>query len=182
MKRLNLGCGKDYREGYVNLDINKMVKADIYCDMECGLPFEDNTFDYVYSRHCLEHLHKEKFRFVMDEIKRVCKNKAIFEIYAPYFSCSLTFRSLSHFTPITYGTFNNMGFQILKRRLHLMRYSFPYSEHPVLNVIRKLSPLVSFVFNVFPTFYERFFCWIIPMEEIYFKLEIKKGIPNNLEI
>ena len=29
MKRLNLGCGPDYRKGWVNVDIRKDIKADI---------------------------------------------------------------------------------------------------------------------------------------------------------
>ena len=32
--KLNLGSGNDYREGWINIDINPKLKADYYCDLE----------------------------------------------------------------------------------------------------------------------------------------------------
>ncbi|HVU09199.1 MAG TPA: methyltransferase domain-containing protein [Verrucomicrobiae bacterium] len=71
MKRiLNVGCGKDtYGTDFV--DMYPARNGVIKCDIEKGLPFEDNTFDEVYS-HCLfEHL-KNPFDMVV-EMKRVAK-------------------------------------------------------------------------------------------------------------
>lgn len=71
MKKLNIGCGNDYKKGWINLDFNKNVKADVYCNLEKKLPFEDNSFDEVYSRCVLEHM-KNPFNLIL-EMKRVCK-------------------------------------------------------------------------------------------------------------
>lgn len=71
MKRiLNVGCGRDtYGTDFV--DIYPMREGVIQCDIEKGFPFDDNTFDEVYS-HCLyEHL-KNPF-CVLIEMKRVAK-------------------------------------------------------------------------------------------------------------
>ncbi|MDE3100068.1 MAG: class I SAM-dependent methyltransferase [Verrucomicrobiota bacterium] len=71
MKRiLNVGCGGDtYGTDFV--DLYPRRKGVIQCDIERGLPFEDGTFDEVYS-HCLfEHL-KNPFNMVV-EMKRVAK-------------------------------------------------------------------------------------------------------------
>ena len=54
--KLNLGCGKDYKEGWTNLDISKSVKADVYTDLEKPLPFNDNSFDRVYAVNVIEHV------------------------------------------------------------------------------------------------------------------------------
>jgi len=44
--KLNLGCGLDKREGYINLDVRKEVKPDIVCDLEHSfLPFTDESVD-----------------------------------------------------------------------------------------------------------------------------------------
>jgi len=34
MKQLNLGCGKDIRKGYVNLDIYPLEGVDVVADIE----------------------------------------------------------------------------------------------------------------------------------------------------
>ena len=38
MKKLNVGCGRDIREGYVNLDIVPFRGVDLICDLDelCG--------------------------------------------------------------------------------------------------------------------------------------------------
>ncbi|MEM3074693.1 MAG: hypothetical protein QW727_02005 [Candidatus Pacearchaeota archaeon] len=33
MKKLNLGYGKDYRKGWINVEFNKEVKADVYVNL-----------------------------------------------------------------------------------------------------------------------------------------------------
>ena len=33
IKQLNLACGSDYRKGFVNVDIDKEVKAEYHFDM-----------------------------------------------------------------------------------------------------------------------------------------------------
>ena len=55
MPSLNLGCGKDIREGYINYDIKPI--ADVCGNCEEGLPFKDDMFDKVVASHILEHIH-----------------------------------------------------------------------------------------------------------------------------
>lgn len=178
IKKLNLGCGEDYRDGFVNVDINKDVKTDKVVDIEIGLPFKDNSFDYVYSRHVIEHLHPEKIKFVMDEIHRICKNEAIVEFHAPHFSCGKTYMSYDHLTPISYYTFDCGDFsvfKILKRKFSFMRSELPYTKNEKLNKVAKIiNPIFSFVPNKIPFIYERLFCWIYPVEEISFKMRVVK--------
>ena len=179
LKKLHLGCGKDYREGFVNVDIDKESKADIIINLEKKLPYKDDRFDYIYSRHVIEHLHPEKIKFVMDEIYRICKNNAIVEIHVPHFSCGKTYQSYNHLTPMSYFTFDCgefSGFKILKRRLNFMRSELPYTGNNKLNKIAKLiNPIFSFVPNKIPFIYERFLCWIYPVEEVSFKMAVVKS-------
>jgi SAM-dependent methyltransferase len=67
---LNVGCGNDtYGTDFV--DMYPCRENVIKCDLERGFPFEDNTFDEVYSRCLFEHL-KNPFN-VLSEMKRVAK-------------------------------------------------------------------------------------------------------------
>ena len=45
MKKLNIGCGKDLKPGYVNLDIVDYGGNMIHDINSFPYPFEENTFD-----------------------------------------------------------------------------------------------------------------------------------------
>ena len=58
--KLNVGCGEDYQEGYINIDISPLVKADLHLDFERAvsdhyLPWENNSVDEILARHFIEH-------------------------------------------------------------------------------------------------------------------------------
>ena len=56
MKKLNLGCGKEKKKGYINIDSNTHVKPDIIDDAITLSKFEDNSADVIECYHLLEHL------------------------------------------------------------------------------------------------------------------------------
>jgi predicted SAM-dependent methyltransferase len=55
MRRLNLGCGPVYREGFVNVDAFDRTAADLACDLG-ALALKDESFDLIEAVHVLEHL------------------------------------------------------------------------------------------------------------------------------
>ena len=67
--KLNLGCGEDYREGYVNIDNNTAVNADIYSDFINKIPAKDNSVQEIFCKNLFEHV-PNPLNFLM-EIKRV---------------------------------------------------------------------------------------------------------------
>ena len=62
-KKLHLGCGLDYKDGYINIDFNKNVKADMYLDLTKKFPFRDNTIDEIFTEGFVEHIPKDKIWF-----------------------------------------------------------------------------------------------------------------------
>jgi ubiquinone/menaquinone biosynthesis C-methylase UbiE len=82
--KLQIGCGWDKKEGFVNLDKSDEVEPDIVADIEKGLPFPDDSFEYIFSQHCLEHVRPEYWKFVLDEIARVAKKDCVLELYLPF--------------------------------------------------------------------------------------------------
>jgi ubiquinone/menaquinone biosynthesis C-methylase UbiE len=54
--RLHLGCGKDRREGWVNIDIADEVKPDIVADVRDLHMFADESVDEIECCHLFEHL------------------------------------------------------------------------------------------------------------------------------
>lgn len=54
---LNVGCGRDRREGFLNLDISQLPEVDVVASLaEERLPFPDNTFALALCRDVLEHV------------------------------------------------------------------------------------------------------------------------------
>ncbi|MFN3704675.1 MAG: class I SAM-dependent methyltransferase [Thermoflexales bacterium] len=103
--RLNLGCGNDYRQGYINVDRVPGV-ADIVHDLdEFPYPWPDHSVDEILMRHVLEHL--QDIRKVMDELWRLLKPGGRLTIYVPHFS---NFHALTH--PEHRHAFHYNSFQI----------------------------------------------------------------------
>jgi len=59
MIKLNIGCGRHKKEGYINIDIknSKGCDPDVFADCR-DLPYKKNTIDVIESYHLIEHLTK----------------------------------------------------------------------------------------------------------------------------
>jgi GT2 family glycosyltransferase/2-polyprenyl-3-methyl-5-hydroxy-6-metoxy-1,4-benzoquinol methylase/spore maturation protein CgeB/Tfp pilus assembly protein PilF len=70
--RLNLGCGADRREGYINVDAF-VETADLRLDI-FDLPLASGSVDEMFSSHMLEHLGKYEVPKALAEWHRVLKD------------------------------------------------------------------------------------------------------------
>jgi len=80
--KLHIGCGQNYVEGWLNAD-KFNSNADIYLNAYARAPFKNNTFQYLYSEHTLEHLKITKVKFFLEECFRILKPGGIFRITVP---------------------------------------------------------------------------------------------------
>ena len=119
MKKLNIGCGKDYRKGYINLDIDKNVKSDVTHNLEkFPYPFKDDSLDEIFMKHVLEHLNDTVK--TMKELKRIIKKEGIIKIEVPYYKNKGAFRDPTHrrfFTEDTFPEYFNKDFIIIKNQM-----------------------------------------------------------------
>jgi SAM-dependent methyltransferase len=72
--KLNLGCGHNKKDGYVNLDKYDSFAPDVVWDLETfPWPFETDAAEEIVLHHCLEHLGAtvEVFFSIMQELYRV---------------------------------------------------------------------------------------------------------------
>jgi len=84
MKKLNLGCGLRHQKDFINIDNRPEVKPDLLCDVLMGLPFDDNSVEYVLANDFLEHIPiGQSVVRVIEEIYRVLINGGTFESVTP---------------------------------------------------------------------------------------------------
>lgn len=165
--KLNVGCGGDYRYGYVNLDIggNDIYGDEINIDIihnleEFPYPFEDNKFEEVQINSVLEHLNNPK-RF-LEEVHRISKDKAKISITTPHFSSINCWSDITHKRGFTLNTFEQKGF---KEMFKTVCADFEVSKY---NLFAKLLIKIS------PRFYENHFAYMFPVEGLKFELEVIK--------
>jgi len=54
--KLNIGCGEDIKEGYVNIDNRNLKGVDVILDLNEKLPFHNNYAEEVLAQDVMEHL------------------------------------------------------------------------------------------------------------------------------
>jgi len=81
--KINIGCGSDILEGWINCDLMPGPGVDKVFDLTDGIPMPDNSADYILASHVLEHIHLWHLK-PMSEIHRVLKPGGIAEIRVPY--------------------------------------------------------------------------------------------------
>ncbi|MBI2135168.1 methyltransferase domain-containing protein [Candidatus Woesearchaeota archaeon] len=160
LKKLNLGCGKDIKKGYINLDQSKLEGVDVAYDLnKFPWPFPKNYFDEIYARDAIEHL-KDIFK-VMREINRISKPGATVKLIVPYWHSSAAFYpnhyyffnvdSLKLFTEKGRSYDNHYGFKLEKIKLIPSRIGWLIPPIPLPKSIFKnvidLRHLFSYIFG-----------------------------------
>ena len=80
--RLNLGCGKHYKEGFINIDAFDTTVADKIMSVE-DLRFPSNTIDTIEANQVLEHLGYSHTMYALAEWFRVLKPGGTLHIETP---------------------------------------------------------------------------------------------------
>jgi predicted SAM-dependent methyltransferase len=81
--KLHIGSGRNYKEGWVNIDFDPKTRKDILYNLSKGIPFPDNSVDFIYNEHFIEHLtYDEGFAF-MQEAYRALKPGGVLRIACP---------------------------------------------------------------------------------------------------
>jgi len=76
--KINIGCGKDVRDGYTNVDFRRTDPSVVLADITQGLPFEDECTDEVLVLDFLEHFPTAILKHVvLPEILRLMRPGAV---------------------------------------------------------------------------------------------------------
>ena len=187
LKKLNIGCGEDKKEGYINVDWSPLVGADVVHDLNVlPYPFESNSMELIEAFHVLEHL--EKPFLIMKEFHRILAPGGVVHIKVPHFSRGFTHAEHEHGFDVTFPlyfnpSFTKSGYYGVAFELKSMRLSWlaffhllPYMGYGKVSIalLRGANDFISFFANISPAFASRIWCfWVGGFDEVEF-IFIKK--------
>jgi predicted SAM-dependent methyltransferase len=90
--KLHIGGGWQLLEGWLNTDI-ETISGVMWMDATRRFPFKDETFQYVYSEHMIEHVPYDKGVYMLRECCRVMRRGGAIRMITPDLSAILGLHS-----------------------------------------------------------------------------------------
>jgi len=175
---LDIGCGKKKYPGSIGLDSNPKSDADIFTNIEKKLPFTQNSFDFVYSSHTLEHINPKKLVFVLEEIWRVVKPDGKICLIIPHFSGSGSYTNPTH---LRMG-FSSQSFKFFQSPDYFGKANFKIEKITLRKgktgkrILNFFISTIDKLANLNPLLCELFWVyWVGGFYEIQFDLKVKKN-------
>ena len=82
--KINVGSGKDYREGYINIEPNELFPADIRDDIR-NVSFEENSLDEILAQDVIDHVTYMECRVLLRKFYTWLKPNGLLNIHLPNF-------------------------------------------------------------------------------------------------
>lgn len=102
--KLNIGCGHDLKDGWVNHDVAELPGVDVTHDLtEFPWPWQDGEFEEIYMKDVLEHL-PDTIKS-LEELHRITEVGAKIYIAVPYWNSWEAVTDPTHKTQFNEFTF-----------------------------------------------------------------------------
>ena len=96
--KLNLGCGKDIKEGWINVDIWDFGQEIIHDLGNFPYPFDDNSADIILMQDVIEHL-RGPVR-ALKEVYRIASDGCTLIIRTPHPRSPNWYKDKGHISPL----------------------------------------------------------------------------------
>jgi predicted SAM-dependent methyltransferase len=80
-RRLHVGCGRNYFDGWINADID--LRAELIIFLEKKSPFPNDSLDRIYSEHVLEHVSYQSGVFFLRQAYRTLRPGGVIRLAMP---------------------------------------------------------------------------------------------------
>lgn len=97
--KIDLGCGKRKREGFIGVDSRPFDGVDIVCDLSKRWPWADNSVEEVHASHVVEHFDAAQRVHFVNELYRVLKVGGKATIITPHWASARAYGDLTHQWP-----------------------------------------------------------------------------------
>jgi predicted SAM-dependent methyltransferase len=82
-KMLNIGCGANMLPGWLNTDFSPGDSRAVFLDATQRFPLKDESFDYVFSEHMIEHVPYDHALAMLGECHRVLRKGGRIRVATP---------------------------------------------------------------------------------------------------
>ena len=96
--RLDLGCGKNVREGFVGVDVRDFGQK-VTADLTQRWPWKDGAVAEAHSSHFVEHLAAPQRIHFVNELYRVLEPKGKCQLVVPHWASCRAYGDLTHQWP-----------------------------------------------------------------------------------
>lgn len=152
MTKLNFGCGKNIKEGYVNADIAQFKGVDKIFDFDVfPYPFADGEFDEIYADNIFEHL--DDIPAVAKELHRISKPGGRLRIIVPYYNCYGAYNDVTHkhyFSHLSFEPFykkNARGNYFIEEEFELKELKLIPTRIGKIFLFKSLQRFLSHIFG-----------------------------------
>lgn len=97
--KLDLGCGKAKREGFLGVDQYQIAGVDLVADLRKPWPWETDSIPEVHCSHFVEHLSGVERVHFFNELYRVLKPGAKAAIITPHWASNRAYGDYTHQWP-----------------------------------------------------------------------------------
>lgn len=125
--RINLGCGLNHRDGYINVD--RFGEPDVRHDLEVvPWPWPDDSVGEILMEHVLEHLGRDPLVYldIWKEMYRVCRDGATIKIFVPHHHHEFFYNDPTHVRAVTAE-----GMTLFSQRLNRQWVAHGISNSPL---------------------------------------------------
>jgi predicted SAM-dependent methyltransferase len=114
--KLHIGGGWHLIEGWLNTDI-ALISGVMHMDATRSFPFREETFQFVFTEHMVEHIAYRQFVAMLCECRRVMRNGGIIRITTPDLNALI-------------GLFSTSRSQIQERYIAFFKKHFLPEDYP----------------------------------------------------
>ncbi len=133
--RVNLGCGNDVKEGWVNVDVLPIV-GTVNFDLNKEWQLPDNYADEVLVSHIYEHINDPEF--FLKELHRICKPNAKIIFKVPSFRNTSAWADPTHKRAVSIMFFTECiqkyGFRTTKHNHNFLKDMFGLQKEYVVEL------------------------------------------------
>ena len=166
-KLLEVGCGRgEFAKGFMEygLEVHAVDQSDYVtklepkikfkpCDLEnSALPYEDNSFDYIYSKSVIEHFYYPER--IMKEIFRILKPGGQVITMTPSWEENMLvfFEDFTHRTPFTPVSLRDLKIITGFKEVHVEKFI----QLPIIWKCAWMIPVTKIVSLLAPSFFKKY--------------------------